>query len=64
MNSETWLQKAERLQRMLASREEDCRDRNDESEHRERITIALWLRREFCVDITESAELPETELFS
>jgi hypothetical protein len=46
MNSETWLEKAERLQRSLAGdRAQPLRDVTETTG--ERIKIALWLRREF-----------------
>ena len=46
MNSETWLDKAARLQRSLAGPDE-WRNPDDEIAARNRIKIALWLRREF-----------------
>ena len=46
MNSETWLDKAARLQRTLLRPGFRSFD-DDENAARERIKIALWLRREF-----------------
>lgn len=46
MNSETWLDKAARLQRTLVRPGLPGFD-DDENAARERIKIALWLRREF-----------------
>lgn len=47
MNSETWLEKAARLQRTLMRPGNVVAFDEDESAARERIKIALWLRREF-----------------
>ncbi len=46
MDSETWLDKAARLQRSLAGTGER-RNPDDENAERDRIKIALWLRQEF-----------------
>ena len=51
MHSETWLEKAERLQRSLAGdRGQRMRDVTETTG--ERIKIALWLRREFSDEAT------------
>lgn len=47
MNSETWLDKATRLQESLARHGKPPGFAEDEIAARERIEIALWLRREF-----------------
>lgn len=47
MDSETWLDKATRLQRSLNRRSELPRLADDEAAARERIELALWLRHEF-----------------
>jgi hypothetical protein len=46
MNSETWLEKATRLQRSLARRD-TARLADEDAAARERIELALWLRHEF-----------------
>lgn len=47
MDSETWLEKATRLQRALVRPGHAPGDDGDEVAARDRIKIALWLRREF-----------------
>jgi hypothetical protein len=47
MDSETWLEKAERLRSLLLRPGQAPGFDNDETAARERIKIALWLRREF-----------------
>ena len=47
MNSETWLEKARRLQSSLVRPGRAPGFDEDELAARERIKIALWLRREF-----------------
>lgn len=60
MNSETWLDKASQLQRLLLRpSRETAPDVLDEGES-ERIRIALWLRREFSSIASEPP--PETGL--
>jgi hypothetical protein len=47
MNSETWIEKAQRLQGALTRGEKSSAFDGDEAAARERVEIALWLRREF-----------------
>jgi hypothetical protein len=63
MNSETWLDKADRLQRSLVRPGQPAAFDDDETAARERIKIALWLRREFSHE-TERGEnvVPFAEL--
>jgi hypothetical protein len=59
MHSETWLDKATRLQRVFAPSRED---RDELSAARERIELALWLRYEFSDDPPDTRVVPfETE---
>lgn len=59
MDSETWLEKAARLQRALTPPHESSRDIDDETAARDRVKIALWLRREFsAVDDDASNVVP------
>jgi len=47
VDSETWLDKATRLQRALARPAPGADLSDEENTARERIKLALWLRREF-----------------
>lgn len=47
MDSETWLEKAARLQRALMPSGQGMGFDDDEAAARDRIKIALWLKREF-----------------
>ncbi len=59
METETWLEKAERLRSSLAQRQDGAPAPSDEAAARERITIALWLRREFSAEaVQEDTSLP------
>ena len=64
MNSETWLQKAERLQRTLELSRDGFHDADDVRIQSERIKIALWLRQEFCDQIDDSAEWSDIHVMS
>jgi hypothetical protein len=59
MHSETWLEKATRLQRSLVRPGERPERDDDEMAARERIKMALWLRNEFSDEpLTESKIIP------
>ena len=58
MNGETWLEKATQLQRTLGVASHVTHAEDDERLARDRIKIALWLRREFDAIPEESNILP------
>jgi len=61
MDSETWLEKAERLRLVLEELNAVKGLRADEAAEREIVTIAIWLRNEFAA---ETPTLDETSALS
>jgi hypothetical protein len=47
MNSETWLDKAARLHAEIVPPGHGARETDEQAAARDRVKIALWLRREF-----------------
>ena len=54
MDAETWLEKATRLQRVLTPTKHGTGSEDEADLARDRIKIALWLRREFDADLDGS----------